>query len=406
MSWIDRVQNNLVITTGDGKEYEPNWIVATKAKEYNISEFNFPEISGTLIKRGTAKGRRYPLELYFQGEDHIDIANAFEKSADDKRPWVISHPYYDRILCHPVSLTFDNNKYNVSKIIVEVLETIDDKRPKTTVDPSEDALIKKEALDETVAGTFEADVIPDTDDINQMSDINNEVYGEGKKSILNDLDFQGYFNFFNEANTAILNATDDAFAAMNKLQAVINAPFQFIDSVKNRIGILKSQFNKLKTSIVNLLTKPSKKIYEATNASLVSSLAVSSVVNISYENATDVLDVIEEILETYNEYVANVDSLQTPNNGSVDSYIPDFNVQVQLNDLIVFVVTNLLNVALNSKQERRVFIEDDSNVVLLAHRFIGLDINDDNLNKFIDDNQIGLNELLQIRKGREIVYYV
>lgn len=406
MSWIDRVQNNLVITTGDGKQYNPNWIVATKAKEYNIAEFNFPEISGTLVKRGTPKGKRYPLEFYFQGEDHIEIANAFEISADDKRPWTISHPYYDRIVCHPISLTFDNNRYNVSKIVCEVLETIDDKNPKTTVDPQEDALIKKANLDETIAATFEADVIPDTDDINQMIDVNEEVYGEGKKFVLNDLDFQNYFNAFNEANSAILNGTDDAFQAMNKLQAVINAPFQFVDTVKNRIAILKSQFNKLKNSIVNLLTKPSKKIYEATNASLVSSLALSSMVNIDYDNAGDVLDVIDDILDNYNDYISRIDSLQSINNGNEDSYLPDFNVQVQLNDLIVFVVNNLLDVALNSRQERRIFIEDDTNAIILAHRFIGLDINDDNLNKFINDNQIGLNELLQIKKGREIVYYV
>lgn len=406
MSWVERVQNNMVITTGDGKEYRPNWMNATKSKEYNISEFNFPDVAGTLVTRKAPRGRRYSLELYFQGEDHIDQSNAFETSCDDSREWVISHPYYDRILCHPVSLAFDNTKYNVTKITAEILETIDNKRPKTGVDPAEEAQIQKETLDETVNESFANDVTPNTDDINQMTEINNEIYNEGKKSIINDLDFQNYFNAFKDAESAILDATDDAFQAMNKLQAVINAPFQFIDSVRNRINSLRNQFQKLRSSIQNLLNPSSKNIYEATASTFVSAIALSSLTNINYQNAGEVLDVIDDILISYQELNDDLDSLQTDNGGNEDSYIPDLDSQVQLNNLIVFVVNNLLDVALNSRQERRVFIEDDSNLINLVHRFTGLDGEDENIDSFIEDNNIGLNEILQIKKGREIIYYV
>ncbi len=46
------------------------------------------------------------------------------------------------------------------------------------------------------------------------------------------------------------------------------------------------------------------------------------------------------------------------------------------------------------------------NVILLSHKFYGSDENDDNLQKFIDTNNIGLNELLNISKGRKVIYYI
>ena len=97
MSWLEKVENKLTITCGDGKEYTPNYLAAQKAVEYNIAEFDFPNIEGTYISRKAPRGRKFPLELYFQGEDHLDVADAFELSARDPRPWKLSHPYYDEL---------------------------------------------------------------------------------------------------------------------------------------------------------------------------------------------------------------------------------------------------------------------------------------------------------------------
>lgn len=46
MSWIDKIKTELIITCGDGKQYKPQWINAVKTKDYNVAEFEFPEVSG------------------------------------------------------------------------------------------------------------------------------------------------------------------------------------------------------------------------------------------------------------------------------------------------------------------------------------------------------------------------
>jgi hypothetical protein len=125
-----------------------------------------------------------------------------------------------------------------------------------------------------------------------------------------------------------------------------------------------------------------------------------------YGNRADVLQIITPIISTYSTYLESLDSLQSDNGGNVENYIPDGNAIAALDDLVDYTLSNLFTIAIGAKQERSVILEDDSNVIILTHRFYGLDPDDANLDKFIRQNGIGISELPQIKKGRKIIYYV
>jgi hypothetical protein len=409
VSWIDKIQTDFIITTGDGKSFKVNWLNASKAIEFNVAVFDFPNLSGTLVKRGTAKGRKFALEIYFQGEDHLDQALDFEISANDSRSWTIAHPFYGTLTVEPTDLFFDHSKYNVSKVTGNVIETITEDTPKASFNSIDKITADNDVLNETFANSFVTNVKPNAKDISALTKNNAALYNEGKKSIKTALDAEKYFNFFNEANSAILKATSFPLDAIRKLQTLINYPGLFIDGVKNRIRTMVNQFKKLRDSlqvIKNRATRSDKKIYENNAGILVSSLAVASVTNIDYKNRNDVLEVIALLTNTHNSYLEDLDSLQTDNGGTLESYVPDVDSIIALNNLINFTVSNLFAIAIDSKQERSVLLEDDTSIILLAHRFYGLKADDSTIQYLIDTNNLGLNELLTIKKGRKIVYYV
>jgi hypothetical protein len=404
MSWLEKITTDLIITMGDGRQFKPLWRNATKTKEYNISEFDFPNLAGTLVVRSEAKGRRYDLQLYFQGDNHLEQSEAFEKSADDKRPWKITHPYYGSITVQPVSLNFDNSIHNVTTITGAVIETITEDRPKVSIDPIDSIKNKKEDLDSIFLNSF--DVKPTPTDINILSKSNQTVYKKALKNIKLTFDAEGYFNAFNTANTAILNATAEPLAAMRELQAVISYPVQFQESVRNRINLLVDQFNLLRESISGTIKRSEKKIYEISGGAVISSIAAASVTNFSYSNRKEVVGVVDTILKNYNQYIADLDLLQSPTGGTVDSFVPDWNASHQVKSLVNFTVSKLFEIGINSKQERIYFAEDDTNIILLVHKFYGLLQDDSTIEEFIKNNEIGFNELLEIRKGRKIIYYI
>jgi len=409
MSWLDQVNNEFIIITGDATEYKPNWLNATRSVEFNVSEYEFPEVSGTLVSRRKPKGVKYNLEIYFQGDDHLEVAEKFRISANDSRAWTIIHPFYGALIVQPLSLNFDNTKYNVSEIKGTIIETITDDNPKITVDPTDKITQDKADVDDVFAESFSVEV-PAIDAETSVVLTKNiiDFYNEGKLSVLNTLDAEVYFNLFNVANSAVLNITSPPLATIRAIQALASYPALLANSVDNRIKTLVNQFNKLANSVgLGLLTSPStKKSYENNAAGVLSSMCLAAVTNAQYDNADDVLAIIGDLTDSYDQYLLDLDALQTTTGGDPDSFMADASSLIGLNNLINFTVSNLFDIALNSKKERSILCEEDTNVIMLAHRFYGLKDDDSTIDKIIANNKIGLYDLFQIRKGQKIVYYV
>ncbi len=230
----------------------------------------------------------------------------------------------------------------------------------------------------------------------------------GSKYVVLQQASEDYFNAFNTANAAINNGTSKPIEAMRATQAVINAPALFEISVNNRLTLLTSQFQLLRNTVPNLINRSSKKIYEVNAGTLISSLCIAAINPLvgDYGNRNAVLFIVEQIITNYNNYLLDLDSLQTDNGGSPTSYIPDAGSLIGLSLLVSNTVSSLFTIALSSKQERSIICEKDTNIIILTHRLYSLDPFDNNINELMLNNNIGLYELTQIKKGREIVYYI
>lgn len=407
MSWLDKVKNDFVITTGDSKDYRVNWLNASKSVEYNVSEFEFPEVSGTFVYRSLPKGRRYSIEIFFQGEDHLDTAESFELSANDPRAWQITHPYYGTITVQPTALNFDNSAHNVTKITGTIIETITDVNPRTVVDPVDQISIEKETLDFGIVDNM-ASVRPAESDVTLMDEYALAFYAAGKPQVTDPTEAEGYFNALNKAQAAIAVAISKPSEAITALNNLINAPAFFTIGVKNRIDIFATQFETLQAGLANITKVSSKGIYFSLGSSILSALclATSKPLTSDYKTRDSVVYGIDKIFDTYNSFVADADSLQTANGGKLRSFIPPAKSLLKLNQLINYTTANLFTIALAARQERTFNLEEDSNIILVTHRVYGLDPNDANIDAIIEQNNIGMNELYNLRKGRKIVYYV
>lgn len=408
MSWIDQIRNDYIIRMGDGAEYKPKWVVAKRQKEFNVADFEFPDLDGTLRYRNRPKGIIYSLELFFDGDDHLDMAQAFWDSADDSRVWILIHPYYGSISVQPSGLGQDNTQLNITKFICEVIETITEDAPKMSVNPTDKILSDKVALDNVLTQVFVDTTIPSVTDLNKLVDNNTSLHNVGRKHVTLTENAEEYFNLFNTANAAVENYTADPLQAMRDIQAVINYPSLFQDKVYGRLNCLYEQFDILRLSIPTTLNPSKKRIFQTYMAGVVSAMAVtaSTPQDGDYENRDQVYSVIDQVLERYNTLISDLDEMQTENGGELDSFIPDADSLIALNDLMDFTVSNLFAIAIDSKQERTIILQDDTNLILLAHRLYGITPDDSTIVALMDQNKIGISELLVIRKNRKIKYYI
>ena len=108
----------------------------------------------------------------------------------------------------------------------------------------------------------------------------------------------------------------------------------------------------------------------------------------------------------YDEYLEILDSASVSIYDIEYSWSPDSTSSILLHDLVTYVLGSLFVLGLDSFQERIVTLEKDSNLILLTHKYLGLDASDESIENFRKINDIKLNELFKLKKGRTIKYYV
>lgn len=419
MSWIDRIKTDLSISLGDGNVFTPQYVISSVSKnvQYNISEFFFKGVKGSLVKRGTNRGTQYDMNIKFVGEDNIEVAAAFQKSSENPKPWTISHPFYDNLFVQPVSLTFDNSVLNVTTINAVIIETIlNSGATPDIVNAQSKVVIDAVVVDEVVASALVAEVpAPDPSFLQKLTENILKFYQKvvaKLNSIESNLaDYTAEFNKYNSIlNAAVLKTT----ALIAQAQRIAAFPANFIATVRDRIELFKTQLEVMAGNIANILsiyslpTAQLKRLYEANAGACISGMCVAAVTNITddYDYRPNVLQVIKDIVDSHNAYLANLDLIQTANGGGVDSYIPDPNGITLLTFLVNYTVSALFDISAGAKQERVIYLQEVSNVILMTYELYGMSVDDSTIDTFMTTNNIDLKEVLLLEKGRKITYYV
>lgn len=410
MSWIEQIKNDYIITCGEGTKFKPKWLNATKQRDFNVALFDFPNVDGTLVKRTTHKGCSYDIEIYFQGENHLTEAKAFDIAALDPRAWTINHPFYGNLYVQPLGLSFDNTKYNLTKITGTVIETINEDNPKAVLDWRETVLNNKNGLYESAISNY-GDTTLDAGSRVDLTETTYNFYTQSKKIITTTSDEESFTNLFNLANDGIADITLPASEVMTRIQSLMNAPFLFNQSVKEKQASMTTQVRNILETASGITSLIDKINFETNVSSLIGAIGaiITAAQSTDFRNRQSVLEFTTELIDIYSSFVETIDALQFLPNGAgiVGVYLANAQTMMLLSAHVNFVVANAFNLLKNSRQERTVYSDEDSNAILLCHRYCGLTPNDDTvLEEFIDQNNIGISELLLIRAGRKIIYYI
>lgn len=378
MSWIDRLESKLKITTGDNKVYYPLWIDSELNIEYNIEGFDFVNTEGTFVERREKSGGQYPLSLYFTGENNIELAQNFEISARNKNAWTVEHPFFEKIVCQPMSMKIVHN-LNVTNIQVTVWETLTIQQPTGSVNvPTIVEQIKLKINENYLS--LPAPTVDSRDFLVTKQSVNtiNSIY----QNIASTIDEKTTLKAaYREAIGAVNNILNDYNSYLVKAQTLINFPFTSTQSTYYKVV---RSFDLMK-QLINTLTNFD--ISKANIVTIFSNSCSCAASGTDYVTRTDVLNVITILNDMNSLFIKTFDS--------VDPQV-SFDLDRQYN----ITVSSLYDIAFNSKQERSILLDADSNMVILAHKYFGS--TDDDLKRFIQLNELKVDEYLQIKQGRTI----
>lgn len=403
MSWKERLENiKFKITTGDGKTFTPLWRTGEKSKEFNISKYDFINLENSLIDRKKPQSNLYPLTFYFQGEDNIEQANAFEISANDSRFWTIEHPFYGTIKGQPTNLKRNDDFYNVTEVTVDFWESISGDFPESEISVNDEVRARVNSVNQLSAAFFVENSQPATADIDT---IKNNVTLMSSKFKPDAASFNDYQNLVKKALVSADNLVTNTSTAFTDVQQAINAPAEFATFALTKINSYVDAYNVLKQSIGNLFSKYN---FESQSANLISSVCIACINPLEDEYITrnDIESVNATLISLYEDYLETLDNNQVSIYDIENNWSPSVQIQSALMDLVFYTSASLFLLGFNARQERTVELTQDTNLILLTHKYLGLDAQDRNIEIFRKRNNIKNNELYKIRQGRTIKYFV
>lgn len=400
MDWIERVENiEFKIVTGDGEVFLPLYKGGEKETEFNVSDFNFINVAGTLRDRKKSKSPFFNLVFYFEGLDNIEQSNRLDASSMDSRPWTVTHPFYGVISGHPISIKRNDSSLNITEVTVPFWESIDADYPLTNDSVEDSTKDKHSAVYQVCALSFVKPVFSSVD-ISKLKSNVYDISGE-TKAIQNSTTYAEFQNGLNKALKGIDSLLSNPLSTIQKIQNFLDLPSVYEQAVAGRIAGYENIYYRLKSSIKTLADK---KYFEAAGGSIIASMSLVAVTPIEgdYVLISDIVKITLKIATIHDDYLKTMDELKVSNYDVTNRYNQDASVLNEVNSLVSFTIANLYRMTFEAKTERIVYTDKETNVILLVHRYLGMDESDENIDNFIKTNKIKLNELFAIKKGREI----
>ena len=410
MSWKDKLDNGqYLITTGDGKSFSPLWKGAIKSREYNSTSFEFVDVDGTYVDRRKPKSAKYDLLIYFQGDDCLQEADDFEKSAEDPRYWVVEHPIYGTLKGQPTNLSRNDSDINIVEISIEFWESIINGSIVNSTTIKDEIVEMKSELTEDCANSFALKNNVTPADQNKSRNFMDKINSEYIK-LLDTSGYNEYQQKLSEYRSSIDNIIVDSRGFINNfsrtIDSIINLPnvnvFQKIDSLTNLFNQLIGSFD------LSRVNDFDRNFIESGGALIIATMGVVSLNPITgdYISRADVQKISSSIDSTYISYFLKLNDFEKQKNNKNINYSIDFKTQSKLNLLIKKTIFDLFSLSFNFKQERVVELLADSNLILLTHKYMGLDSEDENIETFRKINNITNNKLFVVKKGCKIKYFI
>lgn len=414
MSWFDRIRE-AAYTSPSGQRITFDYEDVRKSVDKKTTAFEFPDADGTFIQDLGHTGRRYPLRIFFWGDDYDNDADIFEIALLERGVGKLEHPIYGTVDVVPFGTITrrDDLKTAANQAIIEVAfwETIGIIYPTSQTDPASNVLTAVDEYNNAAAAEFEE--VTDLDSAVEKSSFKNTYQASlnAVKSSLQSVantqaDVKKQFDAINDSiNNGIDILVSEPLTLAFQTAIMIQAPARALTNIEARLDGYINLANQIIGNSNNIAVPglDSRNSNDFRTDDLYASTYVTgsivSVVNNQFTTKTEALEAANIILEQFADLVEWRD-----NNLQSLSEIDTGKAYQQLLEAVALSAGFLVEISFSLKQERRIVLDRDRTIIDLVAELYGSI--DDQLDFFINSNDLSGTEIKELPRGREIVYYV
>ena len=407
MAWDERTRE-AAYTSPSGVRVTFDYENVSKTVDKKTTAFEFPDANGTYVQDLGHSGRKYPLRVFLWGEDYDLDADEFEAAILERGTGRLEHPMYGVLDVVPFGTVTrrDDLKTGANQAVIEVTfwETVGLIYPAAQGDPASAVLAAVDEYNNASAGEFEEVIV-------LGRAVESETFKSKYKALLDTAssglqvvadtqeDVQKQFDaVVDSINLGIDVLIGQPLTLAFQTAIMLQAPARALTSITARLEAYKN----LADSIIGRASAPEDS-NEFHTGDLYASTAVSgsvvAVVNHQFSTKTEALSAAEAVLTQLDDVTEWRD-----NNFQALGEIDTGGAYQQLQEAVALTAGFLVEISFSLKQERRIVLDRDRTIVDLSAELYGSV--DDQLDFLINSNDLSGSEILELPRGRAIVYYI
>lgn len=394
--WQDRIREAAYTSPVGTRTIFGGYEDVSMSAEKKTTAFDFPDADGTYIQDLGPKGRRYPLRVFFWGNDYDIQSNAFFDSLLEVGTGKLEHPVYgvvsvvpfgrikrrDDLVTAANQAVFELEFWETNSLIYPIAQEDLGGKVVSSVSEFNQEQVKTFKLQDLSTAikkvSFRNDLLSK---INYVSD-SLLASASLSSSVLND--------FINTRDSIIRNVNTASLLTMGyQSLTLLQAP--------SKSGALPSAYDNLL-----LLDAPeSVNQLRLNDLFATGALAASilSAVKNKYISKTQAIESAEKILSQFDKV-----NLWRETAFNVLGEIDTGEAYEKLQEAVALLTAHLVRISFSLLQEKSIIIDRDRTIIDLCAELYG-EI-DGTLDFFINTNNLSGSEILELKRGREIVYYV
>jgi prophage DNA circulation protein len=400
MAWTDRLKEAAYISPS-GERYTFEFENVSNSRTKKTTNFEFPDVDGTYVQESGSAGRSFPLRCIFWGADYDLDADAFDAALFETGTGKLEHPIYGTVDVVPTGTITrrDDLKTAGNQAIIEVtfMTTIGLIYPSAQTDPASEVLAAIAAYNEVVAGEFE-------DNIDLDTEVKKTSFKNQYKAFLNSLSdgvaaVTAEFNAINDSiNEGLDLLVGQPLTLAFQTMQLVQAPGRALALVTDKLAAYENLANSLLKNMDELLSVNDFILKDLFASGYVTGSLIS-VLNSQFDTRIAAIEAAASILAQFDE----VNTWKDENLTELDMIDTGAAYQ-QLQASVALVAGYLVEISFTLKQERRIVLDRARTIVDLTAELYG-EI-DESIDFLIESNNFSGSEIIELPKGKEVVYYV
>lgn len=403
----------------DYEDVSVNWKKKTSA-------FEFIDSDGTYVQDNGSTGRRIPMQIFFWGDDHHITADAFEAILNEVGFGQLEHPRYGVIQAVPFGNInrVERLKTGANQTVFQLIffETTGIVWPLDQDSARDRATSAIDAYNAAAAQQFENQIDLDTpleksDFKNKYQTALNTVAAVTGAIAKTNAETNAKFTSIQDSiNSSIDILIGDPLTLAFQTKILMQTPARIAGQVRASLeaygNLAVDIFGKSGTAKANQYDSRNVNSFQNSQLFASGAVAASTVALISnqFTNKNDALLAAETLIEQYEALIEWTDDNyasigDTINGESTESVLNTGLGDQQLQDAVALTAGLLIQISFTLREERRIILDRDRTMIDLVAE-IKDDAPDAYLDEFINDNDLSVEEHLELKRGREIVYYV